>query len=102
MSVDNFYCFQGVKIHWNIKRKHFFSIFIYVCVWVCLFTNIHEIFMYTYDLTYIALFAKIVLKKIPFLLLFFNYRLWFWRVKIAISGKKKTTIFCTVMLNNIW
>lgn len=40
-----------------------------MCVCVCVFANIHEIFVYTYDLTYMALFAKIVVEEDTFFLL---------------------------------
>lgn len=60
--------------------------------------------MYTYDLIYMALFARIVDEEdtLLFFFYYYYYRLWFWRVKIAVSQEKKTTIFCTVTLSNVW
>lgn len=65
-----------------------------MCVCVCVCTNIHEIFVYTYDLTYMALYAKIVVEEDTF---FYYYRLWFLRVKVAIflfQIKKNHFLYC--------
>lgn len=40
-----------------------------MCVCVCVCTNIHEIFVYTYDLTYMALYAKIVVEEDTFFII---------------------------------
>lgn len=101
MSVDNFYCFLWVKIHWDIKLKHFFSyLHIYVCVCLCLYKHTWNICVYLWPYLHGPICKDCCWRRY----FFYYYRLWFLRVKIAIFlfQIKKTTIFCTVTINNVW